>query len=60
MTRGHSTKRRHDKSAELPRSDDLDERLNRIVDRSAKEAAEKARLVLRKKECESNKSASCS
>jgi hypothetical protein len=55
MTGSQTTKRRRDRKAEVLRGDDLDDRLNRIVGRSAKEAAEKAKAILRDKERTSNK-----
>lgn len=55
MTRNQRVKGHQDKSAELLRSTDLDERLNRIVDRTAKEAAERAKSILREKEAHTKK-----
>jgi len=47
MTGSPTTKRRRGRKAEVSRGDDLDDRLNRIVGRSAKEAVEKAKAATR-------------
>jgi hypothetical protein len=55
MTSRPKLQRRRDPKAEALRIDDLDNRLNRIVKRSAQAIAEKTKVIIREKELSARK-----